>query len=77
VEVGLETFFIRSTHLADEKLIFFGLPAMARCPELAAGQVNNAGSKNIREVFSSEPAVTNCSVFLYSLTCFLGYKLLP
>jgi hypothetical protein len=52
VEVGLETFFIRSTRPADEELIIFlGLPAVARCLEPAAGQVNNAGSKTYTKCF--------------------------
>jgi hypothetical protein len=52
VEVGLKTFFIRSTYPADEEsIIFLGLPAVARCPELAAGQVNNTGSKTYTKCF--------------------------
>jgi hypothetical protein len=31
----------------------------------------------MHEVFSSEPTITSRSVILYSLTSFLGYKLLP
>jgi hypothetical protein len=37
MEVGLETYFICSTHPADEELVFLGQPAVARCPEPAAG----------------------------------------
>jgi hypothetical protein len=72
MKVGLETCSICSTHPADGELIILGQPTVARCPEPAADQVNNAGSKNIREVFFSEPAVTSHSVILYSLTSFWG-----
>jgi hypothetical protein len=52
VEVGLETLFIHSTHLADEEsIIFLGLLAVARCPEPAVGQVNNARSKTYTKCF--------------------------
>jgi hypothetical protein len=52
MEVGLETFFIHSTHPADEEsIIFLGLPAVARCLEPAANQVNNAGSKTYTKCF--------------------------
>jgi hypothetical protein len=52
MEVGLETCFIHSTHLADGDSIVLGQPAVAWCPELTASQVNNAGSKKYMKCFS-------------------------
>jgi hypothetical protein len=51
MEVGLETYFTHSTHPADEESIVLGQPDVARCPEPAAGQVNNAGRKTHTKYF--------------------------
>jgi hypothetical protein len=50
-EVGLKTCSIRYTHLADGSLIVLGQPAVARCSEPIAGQVNNTGGKSTQSVF--------------------------
>jgi hypothetical protein len=66
MEVRLGTCSIRGTHPTDGGSIVLGQPAVARCSEPTAGQVNNAGRK-IHEVFFVEPAVTSRSIILYSL----------
>jgi hypothetical protein len=52
MEVGLETCSIHSTHLADGGSIILGQPAVARCLEPTASQVNNARSKKYMKFFS-------------------------
>jgi hypothetical protein len=51
-EVGIETCCICGTHPADGGSIILGQPAVARCPEPTAGQVNNVGSKKYMKCFS-------------------------
>jgi hypothetical protein len=67
MEVRLGTYPTRGTHPANGGSIVLGQPAVAWCAESTADLVNNARNK-IHEVFFVEPAVTSCSVVLYSLT---------